>query len=370
MNKVDQERFMRRALELARNGWGTTHPNPMVGAVIVENDRIVAEGWHAYAGGHHAETAALKNLGRPPKPNATLFVTLEPCSTVGRVAACTNAIIQSGIQNVVIGTIDPNPKHAERGIEILREAGVNVNHNILTKACIDLNLIYNHWITTGTPLLAAKIATTLDGHIATRTGDSKWITGEEARADVMRWRRLFPAIAVGAGTVLADNPRLTSRAPGEEWSPIRFVFDRSLRTVVEPLPNLYTDSFRDRTIVVSSQILDPEKIKTLEAAQVSLWPLPEQDTFANFRKHCQQNGITGVLFEGGATLINGLWTDKMLDYLFAYRAPKILGDDLSLSVFRDRHIAQIKGAVTLENIEHASFGSDQLLRGRIVYSSN
>src|SRR5258708_27838432 len=207
------EVFIRRALTWAKRAWGATHPNTMVGAIIVEDGQVVSEGFHAEDGGPHAERNVLSALGRVPKPGATLYVTLEPCSTQGRTVSCCDAIKAAGIRRVVVGATDPNPEHSGRGFDLLREAGIEVVTGVLEDECTDLNLIFNHWIKTGTPLLAAKSAVTLDGKNATRSGESKWITGDLSRADVMRWRRLFPAIAVGAGTLANDNPRLTSRFP-------------------------------------------------------------------------------------------------------------------------------------------------------------
>ncbi|MDR2863781.1 MAG: bifunctional diaminohydroxyphosphoribosylaminopyrimidine deaminase/5-amino-6-(5-phosphoribosylamino)uracil reductase RibD, partial [Puniceicoccales bacterium] len=190
----DYQNWMRRALTLAKRAWGNTHPNPHVGALIVESGVIVAEGWHERAGDAHAEINTLRALGRRPKPGATLVVTLEPCSTHGRTGACTTALLDAGISRVVAGTADPFPAHCGRGFALLREAGVEVVSGVLAGECADLNLIFNHRVTHGEPLVALKTATTLDGRIATRTGQSQWITGPEARADVMRWRRYFPAI--------------------------------------------------------------------------------------------------------------------------------------------------------------------------------
>ena len=206
---MSHERHMALALEQARNGWGDTHPNPMVGAVIVEQGEVVATGYHQAAGEAHAEVDALRNLGRKPAAGATLHVTLEPCCTHGRTPPCTQAVLDAGFREVHIGTADPNPDVAGRGIQQLRGAGVEVHTGTLEESCRDLNLLYNHWIAShGSPLLAGKVATTLDGFTATRDGHSQWITSEQARQDVMCWRRLFPAIAVGAGTILADDPSL------------------------------------------------------------------------------------------------------------------------------------------------------------------
>src|SRR3954465_1633779 len=166
------ETYMRRALEVARGVWGNTHPNPMVGALIVEEGHIVAEGATAPDGGPHAERLALLARGKTPRPGATIYVTLEPCSTAGRTGACTDAIIASGIKRVIVGATDPNPAHAGHGFEVLRAAGIEVVQGVLERDCTDLNLLFNHWITTGGPLIAGKAAATLDGKIACRTGES------------------------------------------------------------------------------------------------------------------------------------------------------------------------------------------------------
>ena len=365
------EHFMRRALAAARQGWGNTHPNPLVGAVIVEQGEVVAEGFHARDGEPHAEIMALHHLERLPRPGATIYVTLEPCSTQGRTGACTSAIIAAGIQHVVVGATDPNPVHAGHGFEVLRAAGVEVTEGVLADDCVDLNLIFNHWITTQTPLLAAKAAVTLDGKIATRTNDSEWITGEMARADVHHWRRLFPAIAVGAGTILSDNPSLTSRLGDEVWCPVRFVFDGLLRTVLDKsLPKVYTDEFKHRTIVVTTPHGGLGYMRKLQAMGVQVWNLPSSTMRAplpDFRRKCAEAGITGVYFEGGALIISELLQFRQLDYLFVYRAPVLLGDEKAKAVFKGLRTEKLVNAVRMKNVRHASFGPDQLMRGHVVY---
>jgi diaminohydroxyphosphoribosylaminopyrimidine deaminase/5-amino-6-(5-phosphoribosylamino)uracil reductase len=362
---------MRRALSAARQGWGNTHPNPLVGAVIVEQGEVVAEGFHARDGDPHAEIMALHHLERLPRPGATLYVTLEPCCTQGRTGACTTAIIAAGIQHVVVGATDPNPVHAGHGFEVLRAAGVEVTEGVLADDCIDLNLIFNHWITTQTPLLAAKAAVTLDGKIATRTNDSEWITGEMARADVHHWRRLFPAIAVGAGTILSDNPSLTSRLGDEVWCPVRFVFDGLLRTVLDKsLPKVYTDEYKHRTIVVTTPHGGLGYMRKLQAMGVQVWNLPSSTMRAplpDFRRKCAEAGITGVYFEGGALIISELLQFRQLDYLFVYRAPVLLGDEKAKSVFKGLRTEKLLNAVRMKNVRHASFGPDQLMRGHVAY---
>ena len=372
MSAAEHEINMRRALELARSVWGTTSPNPMVGAVIVEEGRIVAEGATAPDGGPHAERLALLARGKPPRPGAILYVTLEPCSTPGRTGACTEAIIASGIKRVVIGATDPNPAHAGHGFEVLRAAGVEVTTGVLAAECADLNLIFNHWITTGGPLLAAKSAVTLDGHIACRTGDSRWITGEQARADVMRWRRLFPAIAVGAGTVMADNPQLTARLPGmEPWCPVRFVFDGLLRSVVDTnLPQVYTDAYRERTIVVTTPHGGMGYVRKLRDLGVQVWCLPsptQRVSFADFRRKCAEERISGVYFEGGPQLVSQMVRDRQIDYLFVYRAPILLADGKARPMLSGLRTERLTDAVRMADVRHSMLGDDTLTRGRVVY---
>lgn len=372
MSVPEHEIFMRRALELARQAWGQTHPNPMVGSVIVEEGRIVAEGFHAVDGGPHAERLALLARGQPPRPGATLYVTLEPCSTHGRTGACTDAIVASGLKRVVVGATDPNPEHAGRGLEILRAAGVEVISGVLERECCDLNLIFNHWIMRRSPLIAAKIAVTLDGRMACRTGDSKWITGEPARADVHRWRRLFPAIAVGAGTVAKDNPRLTARLAGaEEWCPVRFVFDGLLRTVVDRHPPaLYTDEFHDRTVVVTTPHGGLGYVRKLREMGVQVWVMEsptQRVALGEFRKRCAAEGIAGVYFEGGAQLVSELLQDRQLDYLFVYRAPLLLADERAKSMLTGLRTEKLANAVRLGDVHNETHGEDVLTRGRVAY---
>ena len=363
---------MRRALELANGIWGTTHPNPMVGALIVEEGRIVAEGATEPDGGPHAERLALLARGRLPRPGATLYVTLEPCSTDGRTGACTEAIIASGIKRVVVGATDPNPEHAGRGLEVLRAAGVEVTTGVLAQECTDLNLIFNHWITQGRPLMAAKAAVTLDGRSACRTGDSQWITGEAARANVHRWRRLFPAIGVGAGTIMKDNPRLTARMEGKaEWCPVRFVFDGRLRTVVDRnLPHVYTDEFRSRTIVVTTSHGGIGYVRKLRELGVQVWVCDsptQRAPWPDFQRRCAEARISGVYFEGGAELMSQLVQERQLDYFFIYRAPILFADERAKPVLTGLRTENIAGAVRLTDTRQEIFDDDTLTRGRVVY---
>jgi diaminohydroxyphosphoribosylaminopyrimidine deaminase/5-amino-6-(5-phosphoribosylamino)uracil reductase len=343
----------------------------MVGAVIVEQGEVVAEGFHEKAGEPHAEIMALRHLGRLPRPGAILYVTMEPCSTEGRTGACTTAIIAAGLTHVVVGAVDPNPVHSGHGFEVLRAAGVQVTSGVIEADCADLNLIFNHWIVSRTPLIAAKAAVTLDGKIATRTNDSQWITGELARADVHLWRRLFPAIAVGAGTVMSDDPSLTSRLGKNVWCPVRFVFDGLLRTVVDKkLPKIYSDEYKDRTIVVTTPHGGLGYVRKLQAMGVQVWNIDSPTMRApltEFRRLCVEAGITGVFIEGGAQMISELIQTRQLDYLFVYRAPILLGDDRAKTVFKGLRTETLAHAVQLQSVRHTSFGPDQLMRGRVLY---
>jgi len=371
MNREEHESFMREALGEAVRAWGDTHPNPMVGAVIVEDGVVLSRGFHARAGTAHAEVNALQSLGRKPWKGATLYVTLEPCSTHGRMPPCTEAIIASGIRNVVIGARDPNPFHGGRGPGILREEGINVIEGVLADDCEDLNLIFNHAITKERPLVAAKIATSLDGRIAARSGESKWITGEAARADVMRWRRLFPAIAVGAGTVAADDPQLTVRGGTGETCPRRFVFDGSLGTAtLNPAPRVVTDAHAARTTVVTLESADALAVATIEEAGATVWRLPGADgeiDFDAFLARCSAEGITGVLVEGGSRTLGALFRERRIDYLFSYRAPIVFADAMAVPMAAGLAIESPGGAIRLERVRHASFGDDQLIRGQVRY---
>jgi diaminohydroxyphosphoribosylaminopyrimidine deaminase/5-amino-6-(5-phosphoribosylamino)uracil reductase len=362
---------MRRALEVARGVWGTTHPNPMVGAVIVEDGHVVAEGATAPDGGPHAERLALLARGKTPRPGATMYVTLEPCCTQGRTGSCTEAIIASGIKRVVVGATDPFPAHRGQGFEVLRAAGIEVITGVLERECHDHNLIFNHWVARG-PMLAAKAAVTLDGKIACRTGESRWITNEAARADVHQWRRLFPAIAVGAMTILKDNPRLTARCEGPpEWCPWRFVFDGLLRTVLDKNPpQVFTDQFRERTIVVTTPHGGLGYVRKLRDLGIKVWCFESETqrvAFADFRKKCAEEKIAGVYFEGGAQLLSELVRAKQLDYFFIYRAPVLFADDKAKSAISGLRPERIDQAVRLSDVRHHQFGDDAMMRGNVVY---
>ncbi|MFP6901420.1 MAG: bifunctional diaminohydroxyphosphoribosylaminopyrimidine deaminase/5-amino-6-(5-phosphoribosylamino)uracil reductase RibD [Opitutales bacterium] len=366
MTVPNHETFLRRALQLAQVAWGETHPNPMVGCVLVEEGTIVAEGFHARAGEPHAEIMALGSLGRAPKPDATLYLTLEPCSTHGRTPPCVNAILEAGIKLVVVGARDPNPAHAGNGLEQLREAGSKVIEieGEVAADCHDLNLIFNHQVVTAEPFFALKLAVTADGKVAEESGISSPITGSEARADVMRWRRLFPAIAVGAGTVVVDDPRLTARFPEGEWCPRRIILDGRLSSVPDngALPGVYSDEHRANTLVVTTPDSSASRRDILAAAGVGLRELPASSaghfSFADLKALCSDEGLTGVFFEGGPTVAHGLLAEQALDYLYWYESPKRFENE-------DAPQAPPFSSFSLGNPRIAHLGLDVLTRGHL-----
>ena len=341
------ESFMRRALDLARNGYGWTNPNPMVGAVIVKDGRIIGEGWHTKCGNLHAEREAFAHCVEDPQ-GATLYVTLEPCCHWGKTPPCTEAIIENNIARVVVGAPDPNPLVAGEGIAQLREAGIEVVEKVLLQECLEINKVFFHYIQTKLPYVVVKYAMTLDGKIATKTGASQWITGESARAHVHTQRHRFSAIMVGIGTVLSDDPMLTARLDeGKDvitsWktesafmedpfpdrslsnNPVRIVLDSSLQI---PLHAKLVTTAKETPTIIATLSTDEKRIAQLQAygcdvivthscnGKVDLQDLMEK---------LGQRGIDSVYVEGGATVHAALIESELVDEVQAYVAPKIFG---------------------------------------------
>ena len=305
----------------------------MVGAVIVEDGKIVAEGYHHQAGAPHAEVVAMKSLGRTPKEGASMFVSLEPCSTTGRTPPCVQGILNAGIKRVYIGATDPNPSHAGRGIEILRQSGVYVEmaDEEFQSRATRLNFIFNHNITTGNPLIALKLAESTNGMLAEVKGQPSRITEDEARADMMDWRRLFPAICVGSGTLLTDNPSLTARLPEETFCPVRLVLDSSLTTLEESvLPRkLYTDEYISKTKILTTAqgIRNKTAVKKADDLGIALIEV-EQDNDGSIRlaelsRVLKELNLNAVYCEGGASVAQSLLRENLVDYLFRYSSPKL-----------------------------------------------
>jgi diaminohydroxyphosphoribosylaminopyrimidine deaminase/5-amino-6-(5-phosphoribosylamino)uracil reductase len=354
---------MRRALDLAGRGWGRTHPNPMVGAVLVAGNEVLAEGWHEQAGAAHAERVTLDQWPKPVPAEATLYVTLEPCSSTGRTPPCTDLILARGVPRLVYGAGDEDERHRGRGIEQLRKAGVEVVGGVLADEARDLNLLFHFRAATGRPLVAAKWAATLDGRTATRTGASRWITGEAAREDVHRWRRYFPAIGVGAGTVIEDDPQLTARLADEPvHCPLRLVFDASGRLAAHPERKVFTDSFADRTILVSRAEAGESLASSLPGIRRAILPPagPDREWLAAL---LTAHGAPGLYLEGGARLHGDFLRRGLVDYLFAYRAPLLFLDQEAPGPACGLAPQTPAEGLRLREVHHALLGDDQLLRG-------
>lgn len=326
-----EEQFMKRAIELAKQGAGWTAPNPLVGAVVVKNGRVIGEGYHRKYGELHAERNALAACSED-SAGATLYVTLEPCCHYGKTPPCTEIIIEKKIAKVVIGSRDPNPKVAGKGARILREHGIEVVEDYMREACDALNPVFFHYITTKTPYVVLKFAMTLDGKIATRTGASKWITGEAARNHVHQLRGRYAGILAGIGTVLADDPMLNCRIDGAH-QPLRIILDSHLRIPMGsrlvrsakeyPLLIVCNESNRDREEGAS-------RIQKLEEAGAKVWTLPEKNGHPDLNVLMQRLGeekIDSVLIEGGGTVNEAALKAHIVHHVYAYIAPKIFGGE-------------------------------------------
>ena len=320
---MNDEYYMRRALELAKLGMGHTSPNPMVGAVIVKDGRIIGGGYHERCGSLHAERSALAHCGADPR-GAVMYVTLEPCCHHGRQPPCTDAILAAGISRVVVGSGDPNPLVAGRGIEILRSHGVEVTEHVLSGECEALNAVFFHYIRTGMPYAALKYAMTLDGKIAAYTGESKWITGTAAREHVHRLRGRYRGIMCGVGTVLADDPLLTCRIPGGR-DPVRIVCDSALRT---PLGSNLVRTARETPLIIATLCTDDARTAPYVDAGCEVITLPARDGHIGLSALMRELGrreIDGLLIEGGATLNWSALEAGLARRVYAYIAPKLLG---------------------------------------------
>jgi len=358
------DRFMWMALDLARQGRGRTSPNPMVGAVVVQGSEVVATGFHQAAGLPHAEIVALKKAGEKAR-GATLYVNLEPCNHHGRTGPCTEAIIKAGIARVVAATQDPNPLVPGKGFARLAEAGIKVKQGVLEDKARQLNEAFIKYITTGLPFVGVKVAMSLDGKIGTITGDSQWITGEKARQFVHRLRDQSDAIMVGIETVLKDNPRLTARVEGGGGKdPARVIVDSTARL---PLDARVIESASSApTILAVTDQAPPEKCKALEDKGVDVIVMPHQNGRVDLKalmKKLAEREFAAVLVEGGGTLNYSLLDQRLVDKLFIFIAPLIIGGKESPTAFAGSGIESLKKAWSVENIEMKQFDQDLLLIG-------
>ncbi len=322
---MTDQNYMLQAIQLAKQGEGWTNPNPMVGAVIVKNGRIIGKGYHKKCGELHAERNAIASLTESAE-GATIYVTLEPCCHYGKTPPCTEAIIEQKIKRVVIGSRDPNPKVSGKGIKMLQEAGIEVIEDFMREECDRLNPVFFHYITTKTPYVVMKYAMTLDGKIATKTGASKWITGEAARAEVQHMRHRYMGIMAGIGTVLADDPMLNIRVEG--WkSPIRILCDSGLRIPLDG--QIVKSAGKYRTIVAYADSENTEaKRKRLHEMGVETICCPDENNQVDLKKlmkYLGEEGIDSILLEGGGTLNDSALRAGIVQEVQAFIAPKLFG---------------------------------------------
>ena len=322
---MTDQNYMLQAIQLAKQGEGWTNPNPMVGAVIVKNGRIIGKGYHKKYGELHAERNAIALLTESAE-GATIYVTLEPCCHYGKTPPCTEAIIEQKIKRVVIGSRDPNPKVSGKGIKMLQEAGIEVIEDFMREECDRLNPVFFHYITTKTPYVVMKYAMTLDGKIATKTGASKWITGEAARAEVQHMRHRYMGIMAGIGTVIADDPMLNVRVEG--WkSPIRILCDSGLRIPLDG--QIVKSAGKYRTIVAYADSENTEaKRKRLHEMGVETICCPDENNQVDLKKlmkYLGEEGIDSILLEGGGTLNDSALRAGIVQEVQAFIAPKLFG---------------------------------------------
>ncbi|CAB1262780.1 fused diaminohydroxyphosphoribosylaminopyrimidine deaminase; 5-amino-6-(5-phosphoribosylamino) uracil reductase [Clostridiaceae bacterium BL-3] len=320
---LEDSKYMRYAIALARKGEGWVNPNPMVGAVVVKENRIIGEGYHEVCGKPHAERNALASCIESAK-GATLYVTLEPCCHYGRTPPCTDAIIKAGITKVVVGSSDPNPKVSGKGISILRRAGIVVKEGVLKEKCDELNTVFFHYIVTGTPYVVMKYAMTADGKIATVTGDSKWVTGKAARKHVQQLRHKYSAIMVGIGTVLKDDPLLTCRLKNSR-NPIRIICDSHLRI---PMDSQICRTAKEVHTILATTVTDETKISKLKSLGITVLTVSGKDEMVNLPILMQKLGqleIDSILLEGGSALNYSALKADLVQEVYAYIAPKIFG---------------------------------------------
>ncbi len=360
---MQDEAYMRLALELARRGEGWTSPNPMVGAVVVRDDRIIGQGWHQRCGEPHAERNALADCRESPR-GAVMYVTLEPCCHHGRQPPCVDALLEAGIARVVVGSGDPNPLVAGKGIRILRAHGVEVTEHVLEEECLRLNQVFFHYIRTKRPYVVMKYAMTLDGKIAAYTGASRWVTGEEARAHVHRLRNRYRGIMAGVGTILADDPLLTCRTEGGR-DPVRIICDSALRT---PLTARVVATAREAPMILATCCADPARHRPYLDAGCQVLTVPGPDGRVDLPALMEQLGeleIDSILLEGGGTLNWSALESGIVNKVMAYVAPKLFGGRDARTPVEGTGYPDPKEAPVLRGCTVTALGGDFLLEGEV-----
>lgn len=358
--------YMAKALELAKLGIGYTNPNPLVGAVIVKDGRIIGEGYHKKYGDAHAEINAFRNATEDVA-GATMYVTLEPCSHFGKTPPCANAIVEKGIKRVVIAMKDPNPLVAGKGIAILRDHSIEVTTGVMEKEAKHLNEVFIKFITTDLPFCTLKTAMTLDGKIAAYTGDSRWITNAKSRKYVHELRHRFSSIMVGIGTVIADDPLLTTRLDNIHGkNPIRIVVDTK-GTIPLDAKVLITNE-NTKTILATTEAINKEKLKHIKdtGTEVIITPLKDSRVdLPSLMKSLGDMKIDSVLLEGGSTLNYTALKEGIVDKVISFIAPKIIGGASSKTPVGGDGIPYMKDAITFNNISVSKLSDDVMIEAYI-----
>ncbi len=363
---IQVENFMQRAIDLACNGLGRTAPNPPVGAILVKDGEVVGAGFHPAAGQPHAEVFALREAGELAR-GADLYVTLEPCCHQGRTGPCTEALIAAGVSRVFVGTVDPNPQVAGAGIARLREAGVEVVCDVLKETCRQLIAPFAKHVSSGLPYVVFKSAMTLDGQTATTAGDSKWISCAASREVVHQLRNQVDGIMVGSGTVLADDPRLTTRIAEGGRDPVRIVLDGSLKT--SPTAAVYAQESDSQSVLITSMQHAEETLQTYRDAGVKIIAVAHNSDGLDLRAALLELGKMGIqylLLEGGSTLAGAMMRADLVDRVMIFVAPKVLGGT-GQGLLAGQGVANIVEASTLTNLRARQIDTDILLEGEVQH---
>ncbi len=359
--------YMRKALELARKGEGYTSPNPLVGALVVKDGVIIGQGYHQYYGGPHAEVYALDEAGEQAQ-GATLYVTLEPCSHYGKTPPCSLRVIKSGIKRAVIAMVDPNPRVAGRGIRELKEAGIEVVVGLLEKEASLMNEVFLKYITAEYPFVYLKTAQTMDGYLATKTGDSKWITNEKSRLWGHKLRHRVDAILVGIGTILKDNPVLTTRLPDKKGKDcIRIILDARLETPLEA--SILNKNSNASIIIITGDQVELEKVEiyaNLEGVEVVTLRLTKDGRvpLKELLKKLHTRGISSLLVEGGGKVNYSFLKEGLVDRLYCFIAPVILGGNDGIAAFSGTGPERMAQISRLKEVEYQLLGDNILVSGK------
>ena len=361
---MDDRHFMKMALDLAAKGEGSTSPNPMVGAVVVKDGQVVGRGYHKIAGGPHAEVDALDAAGVRAN-GATLYVTLEPCNHTGRTPPCTHKILETGIARVVAAMKDPNEKVAGGGAEFLERRGIQVNLGVCEEQARKLNEAFIKYVRTGRPFVMTKCAATLDGRIATRTGDSRWVTGEMSRQFVHRLRHRVDAIMVGVNTVRADDPSLTTRLTDQKGrDPVRIILDTHLSIPLDA--RVLQQASAAKTILVAGAAAAGDKKRAIEKTGARVIEVPLKNNLIDLNALMDQLGgmeLTSLLIEGGSRVLASAFNAAVVDKVFFFYAPKILGGDDGVPVCSGPGAELMSQCTAVKDITVHRFGDDVMIEG-------